>query len=245
MKRLILFCTAFTLLLGANSVCAQTDVTNKVTNAFSSTNGWRPATDVKTQETEKTQVKIYIEQMYQWATAIIPFDFELPEEVTAYTCNAVSGNVLQLTKVDNPKANVPYILYAECGCEDTILEGVSVATETSYTYGLLTGVYKNTLAPIGSYVLQSSPDTDVTGFYKNTIDDPVTVGPNHCYLTVPAGAPALYLSVNGTTAINAINALTTGKTEIFDASGARIPALKKGLNIIRTQDGKTQKVMVK
>ena len=45
--------------------------------------------------------------------------------------------------------------------------------------------------------------------------------------------------------INAINALTAGKAEIFSVAGARIPSLQKGVNIIRTADGKTTKVLVK
>jgi fructose-1,6-bisphosphatase/sedoheptulose 1,7-bisphosphatase-like protein len=48
-----------------------------------------------------------------------------------------------------------------------------------------------------------------------------------------------------TTGVSAIEALTSGEALIFDANGVQQPRLVKGLNIIRTKDGKTRKVMVK
>ena len=36
-----------------------------------------------------------------------------------------------------------------------------------------------------------------------------------------------------------------GKTEIFTLDGVKLNSLKKGLNIVRTTDGKVKKVMVK
>ena len=84
-------------------------------------------------------------------------------------------------------------------------------------------------------------------FYKVKGGEEPTVGANRCYLNWPNGssARAFFFPENNATAIKAINALTSGKAEIFNASGAKIPALQKGMNIIRTADGKSQKVMVK
>jgi len=43
-----------------------------------------------------------------------------------------------------------------------------------------------------------------------------------------------------------VNAETAnGKTEIFTLDGVKLNSLKKGLNIVRTTDGKVKKVMVK
>ena len=46
------------------------------------------------------------------------------------------------------------------------------------------------------------------------------------------------------TAIKAIEVLTNGKAEIYNAAGARQQRLQKGVNIIKNGD-KTVKVMVK
>ena len=40
-------------------------------------------------------------------------------------------------------------------------------------------------------------------------------------------------------------ALTGGEAEIYDVNGRRQVKLQKGVNIIRTKDGRTNKVMVK
>ena len=39
--------------------------------------------------------------------------------------------------------------------------------------------------------------------------------------------------------------LNSGEAQIYDASGAKLSGLQKGINIIRTSDGKTKKILVK
>ena len=56
---------------------------------------------------------------------------------------------------------------------------------------------------------------------------------------------AYFFDDNQTTGINAIEALTSGDAQIFNAAGAQLPKLQKGLNIIRKADGTSFKVMVK
>jgi hypothetical protein len=46
-------------------------------------------------------------------------------------------------------------------------------------------------------------------------------------------------------AINNITFNDTDVKDVFDLSGSRINQLKRGVNIIRTKDGKTMKVWVK
>lgn len=47
------------------------------------------------------------------------------------------------------------------------------------------------------------------------------------------------------TAIEAIKALTSGKTQYFDLNGVKQNTFRRGVNILRTEDGKTIKVVVK
>ena len=178
-------------------------------------------------------------------TTILPFEADIPENFDAYTVDGVGGeNILTLTKVTTGKfaANTPYLI---AGSEGTYkLEGYGVAKTATYTEGLLTGVYTATAAPVGSYVLQKN--NDVVAFYKVAEGKQPTVGANRCYLTAPAEARALYFDFGGeTTGVDTIKALTSGKTTIYNAAGAVVPSLQKGLNIIKMSDGSIRKVMVK
>ena len=175
-----------------------------------------------------------------YGTTMLPFAVaSLPEGVKAYTCAEVSGNTLTLDEVTALEANKPYIIE---GAWEANLTGDAQGTALTYTDGLLTGVYAQTDAPVGSYVLQNL--NDVVGFYKVAEGEgkQPKVGANHAYLTVPSEARALYF--NNATAIRAIEALTSGEAEIYNAAGARQNSLQKGVNIIK-QGGKTVKVMVK
>ena len=162
--------------------------------------------------------------------------------MNAYTCTAkVNGkdNELNLVEVDALEANKPYIIEGEW---NETKEGWGLGAATSNTVGWLTGVYAETDAPVGSYVLQNN--NDVVGFYKVAEGEgkQPTVKANHAYLTKNSSARALYF--DNATAIRAIEALTSGEAEIYNAAGARQNSLQKGVNIIK-QGNKTYKVMVK
>ena len=175
-----------------------------------------------------------------YGTTILPFAVaSLPEGVKAYTCAEVSGNTLTLEEVTTLEANNPYIIE---GAWNATVTGDAQGTALNYTEGLLTGVYAQTDAPVGSYVLQNQES--VVGFYKVAEGEgkQPKVGANHAYLTAPSEARALYF--NNATAIRAIEVLTSGEVEIYNAAGARQNSLQKGVNIIK-QGNKTYKVMVK
>ncbi len=190
----------------------------------------------------KASVDVNIASGVKYATRIFPFTPTLPTGVVAYTAS-VDGDVVNLNANETVEANVPYVLYAENGCTADALTGWGTAAATSYTSGVLTGVYESVDAPDNSYVL-ANIDNKV-GFYQVDNNDKPTVGANRCYLTAPtSGARALFFDFE-TTAIEAINALTSGEAEIYNASGVRVPAMQKGMNIVKMKNGKTQKVMVK
>lgn len=68
-------------------------------------------------------------------------------------------------------------------------------------------------------------------------------------LSVPMGEETLKVDcVFGKKSETAINGVVAGKTApvaVFNATGARQNGLQKGLNIVRTADGKVKKVLVK
>ena len=177
-----------------------------------------------------------------YGTTMLPFAVAaLPSGVKAYTCAEVEGATLTLAEVTALAANKPYIIE---GAWNETVTGDAQGTALTYTEGLLTGVYADTAAPVGSYVLQNL-DSGL-GFYQVAEDKQPTVKANHAYLTLPVQeqTEARALFFDNATAIRAIEALTSGEAEIYNAAGARQNSLQKGVNIIK-QGNKKFKVMVK
>lgn len=198
--------------------------------------------DFKLVEAQKPEITVNTTEA-GWGTVVLPFKADIPSGVTIYSCAAAEGSTLTLVEVEAIEANKPYIIE---GVWTANLTGDAQGTKLVNTEGWLSGVYADQAAPAGSYVMQQL-DGQV-GFYKVGETAP-TVGANHAYLTVPAaaaeGARAFYLDDQTTTAISAIEALTSGNAQIFNANGAQLPRLQKGVNIIRQADGKSFKVVVK
>lgn len=179
----------------------------------------------------------------QYATFCAPFAVELPEGVKAYSCPQVGNdNELVLEQVTGNilPANTPVILESAEVCDKDYV-GFAESVNENPTCGLLTGVYAATAAPVGSYVLQQQGEK--IAFFKVDSSD-IMVGANHAYLTVASNAKALNFTT-AATAINAVNALVSGKAEVYGANGARQNGLQKGMNIVKMADGSVQKVLVK
>ena len=180
-----------------------------------------------------------------WGTTILPFAASIPTDVKVYSCAEVDGNKLTLVEVTALEANKPYIIE---GSWDETLTGDALGTKLEYTEGLLTGVYTQRDATVDTYVMQKL--NDKVGFYKVTeVEGKVpTIKANRCYMTAPAAGEAraaYFFTDDVTTGINAVEALTSGDAQIFNAAGAQLPKLQKGMNIIRKADGTSYKVMVK
>lgn len=181
----------------------------------------------------------------QWATFIAPFDVAKPDGVGVYTVDGVGeDNVLTMTELETSiPANTPVVLNSESVIEAELADVVTTTAE-NLTNGLLTGTYTEIAAPDGSYILQNH-DGSVAFYRVDTNEATPKVPAYRAYLTAPSKARALYFGVE-TTAVKAVEALISGGgTELYDLNGHRLPKLQKGMNIIRTPDGHTQKVMVK
>ena len=179
------------------------------------------------------------------ATRIFPFKPTLPEGVAAYSCAANTGTSLTLEVVDDPAANVPYILYSESGCASTNLTGWGTATADSYTEDYLTGVYTRTVVPVGSYVLQTQNGTQA--FYKVNQEGAYSSA-YRAYVTVPsAEVKAFGFTLDDMeTAIEAARAEGENTVTLrYNVAGQQMQNAQKGLNIIKMEDGSIRKVLVK
>jgi len=190
----------------------------------------------------------------KYGTVIFPFTPDVTgdafNDITFYSCSSVNSttkNVL-LTEVDKKDvaANTPYLIKNN-GVEDfsETLSGWNIATEDSYTVGLLTGVLTASTIPAGAnhYVLQtptSGVNEGVQAFYK--VDAAFTATPYKAYLTYDGGSlvKAFYLDFDSATGITKTTEKTEGTESLFDLSGRRVSKAQKGLYIM---NGK--KVMVK
>ncbi|MCD7721640.1 MAG: hypothetical protein LUI09_05365, partial [Prevotellaceae bacterium] len=152
----------------------------------------------------------------------------------AYDADSETGAALQLETVETPEAGVPYIVG---GTQGTYKFAVTQRTFSSVSEaaGWLTGAYESTNVPTGSYVLQTGDDG--LAFYTVSDDDPITLTPNHCYLTVTSDetdAPAVifFPSEGGSaTAITSVEANVADAEAVYDLSGRKVSQAQKGIYI--------------
>ncbi len=178
-------------------------------------------------------VPVTLNSKYAYTTICVPFDSPTPYygTVDAWTVDGIEDNgaTLVMTKIGGQlKAHQPVLL--ENWGLDMSEELCGSPTEGTPKAGLLTGTYEDIKAPKGSYVLQYQNET--LGFYKVENTQP-TVKAFHAYLNVDSNVKGFGFSTeNGATAIKALEALTSGKPEIYDLNGRKLNKLQKGVNIV-------------
>ena len=171
----------------------------------------------------------------KFGTLVLPFAAQLPTDGKAYALdgelNVIDGELVG-SAVTSLAANKP-VLVTKAG--EYTASAVSVA-ETSAsqinTNGNLTGVYQNTEAPVGSFVLQNHPATQGVAFYLVGEVKP-TVKPFRAFIPAQdAKVKAIKVVFDGeATGIKEITSDNT-KAEIFDLSGRRVAKAQKGVYII-------------
>lgn len=171
----------------------------------------------------------------KFGTLVLPFAAQLPADGKAYALdgelNVIDGELVG-SAVTSLAANKP-VLVTKAG--EYTASAVSVA-ETSAsqinTNGNLTGVYQNTEAPVGSFVLQNHPATQGVAFYLVGEVKP-TVKPFRAFIPAQdAKVKAIKVIFDGeATGIKEITSDNT-KAEIFDLCGRRVAKAQKGVYII-------------
>ncbi len=172
----------------------------------------------------QTSATMVIAAANQYATFVAPFAVAIPGDVTAYTVDAVVGDALTMTEVTTGaiNANTPVVVYSESDVNETFYGKTVAGTPVE---GRLTGVYANTDAPVGSYVLQNQ--SGVVGFYQVEAGTIPNVPANRAYLTTGAGVKAFILNGGDADAIKSVfDGVAAGK--IFDLSGRKVAKMQKG-----------------
>ena len=181
---------------------------------------WYAYGDIKVEKVEYITNPVIISNA-GWATMMLPYKAEVPANMTVYSCDAVDeNNILTLNMVNTIEANVPYIVAGEPG--EYTFEGINIAKDNTYTSGLLTGVYAETPAPVGSYVLQNQ--TDGVAFYK-VADVQPTVKANRAYLTLKEEAGvnvrAIYFPNGDADGVESVDAADV-MVDVYTMSGIRV-----------------------
>ena len=183
----------------------------------------------------------------KFATRIYPFKPTANANLKYYSCAANDGSSLTLVEETELAANTPYIIEAIADVEEAAQTGVGAAFQDKYTKGFLTGTFASVEIPAGNYILQTKEGVGQRFFLLEPTETAYMSTLYRAYLTVPASEGVKAYTLNGdATAISTIEALTSGNFEgIYNAAGAKINRMEKGVNIIRMTDGTTRKVMIK
>lgn len=184
-------------------------------------------------DTEYDEVPV-VKSEAKYGTFCAPFDVNVPYGLKAYTVQGVNADTsLDMTAVEGAiPANTPVILEGE-GAKSLVAYGIAApaAAET----GLLTGVYEDTEAPVGSFVLQNIDDK--LGFYLVVAGKQPIVKANRAYLTVAIpGTKAFFFTAEdaeeatGIENVNVSDNVNGGV--VYNMAGQRISRAVKGINII-------------
>jgi hypothetical protein len=182
-------------------------------------------------ETEYDEVPV-VKSGAEYGTFCAPFEVNVPYGLKAYTIDGFKENnlTLDLTEVTGTiPANTPVVLE---GNKEIALTAYGVSTPSAAETGLLTGVYEDTPAPVGSYVLQNL--NDVLAFYQVAAGQQPTVKAYRAYLNVPnSDAKAFFFTEEDATSIKAMDEIqSTMNNEVYNLAGQRINKMQRGINII-------------
>lgn len=167
----------------------------------------------------------------KYATFVAPFDVTLPAGVKAYKVTGVTGSELDLEEVSTTVPACTVVVLNSETPVNTVVEGLDVADQTSYTTGLLTAsLYEDIKAPADSYVLQDQGEG--AKFYLVNGESP-TVKAGHAYLTAPsAGVKAFGFDAIATAIAGLTPALSKGEGVVYNLQGQQLNSLQRGVNIV-------------
>lgn len=180
-----------------------------------------------------------------YGTICLPYELTSDPTVQYYTLGQIADGNLTLVEAATVPAGTPAIWEKKSGSEVSAVATNAtipvVGTHESAGTGIkLVGCYQNTnVTTPGTYYIKDNK------FYR--INGNFNCGAYRAYIaTEQSEAKVLNIVNDDASAINTLNALTSGSYEaIYSEGGAKQDALQKGVNIIKMQDGSVKKVMVK
>ena len=187
-----------------------------------------------------------------YATMVLPFEVEVPEDVTAYKLTSVDDDKIMGETLTTIPAGQPVLL--EAAATDYTFKATEEATLTAADQqpvgdGLLKGVYVDSYAPASSYVLQNQ--NGIVAFYKVQNANEQKVKQYTAYLLPESLQQAnrliFALGEDDVTDVEGVEVTAAAATvvEIYDLSGRQVNTPVKGINLMKMSDGTVKKVIVK
>ena len=195
-----------------------------------------------------------------YGTLVLPFNADLPADLTAYSCSGVDNDVLILQEENSIKRNVPYIVkgtpdktYTFVG-PDAIDSDDQIARVNNDDI-FIGALGSNVPLAIGTdYIMQvhgDAPDAKAAFYrYMGAPANPIATQ-FRAFLRFPSEsssqAPKINFPGNGDDETEGISTLSTDTLPagIYTLDGHRQSSFQKGLNILIFEDGTAQKVFVK
>ena len=184
-----------------------------------------------------------------WGTICLPFCLQSDEHVQYYTGGSISDNVLTLEKADEVPACQPAIFKRL----DT--ESSSVSIEGNSVSVALTDVDKTSATDItlhGTFTYQELEEEGLyyiaqNKFWLKTEGQPLIMNAFRAWFTCSDSqkARSLTISEDESADLKAISSIMTGDATYYDLDGHQLTDLREGMNIVKTPDGTTQKVLIK
>ena len=185
-----------------------------------------------------------------WSTICVPLEFDVPDGLTFYSVIGRDENgQLVKQKEDHPKANKPYLVKGYPG--DYVLIGMTEEPmETAPDYLVnhcLHGCIAESFAPVGSYVLQNHNGN--TAFYQVNENGKIKIGPHRAYLVFDDGDasanPSVGLGEDGFVTSVSMEHDAPQIIGIYKMNGMRVEKMTKGVNLVKYDNGRTVKIVVK
>jgi len=185
----------------------------------------------------------------EWGTMCLPFAIVASENAnyTFFTISGVNSNELTLTSISGTiEAGTPVIVRKGAGASNLTINATNAAAKSSTTTAGTGFTMKGTFV---ATTIEGSDQWYISNnaFWPATKGE-VTVAPYRAWLEGSASGARLAISIfddEEATAIQTVNALISEDAQFFDANGRKLSSAKKGINIIKTADGKSRKVIIK
>lgn len=181
----------------------------------------------------------------KFGTICLPFAVSSDENAQYYTLNKVENSTLYLTTAATVEAGVPAVFEMKNG---TML--TAIASDATVKGSVVNG--DGTLKLIGTFASETIT-TNLSNSYYISSDkfrqatNSITVNPFRAYFATTSNeVKAFDLSTeDNETAINNVQSSISDVQSIYDANGMELQSLRKGLNIVKMNNGNVQKIMVK
>lgn len=176
----------------------------------------------------------------EWGTICLPYDAEIPEELTAYSVTGINGNLLELTQGYSLDMNTPYLLNGPAG--EYFFQGPNTLDDYSgvFGYGLLRGITQPSTddsplyAPADSYILQNHDGR--VAFYRVASDNTNKLRQFRAYLELPdtwdaTPCQSQYYLPGSANAIEPLSAQPAQPAAVYNLYGQRTTPQHSGLQI--------------